>query len=77
MSVGHAQKKWFIDMEIYQKSSYGSDVPSETYPPPPFPSSRNIWNLLKPPPILARDVIHGWPLYAFVLRKQHIDWELE
>ena len=42
MSVGHAQKKWFIDMEIYQKSSYGSDVPSETYPPPPFLSSRNI-----------------------------------
>ena len=42
MSVGHAQKKWFTDMEIYQKSSYGSDVPSETYPTPPFLSSRNI-----------------------------------
>ena len=27
----HTQKKWFIDNEIYQKSSYGSDVPSEIY----------------------------------------------
>ena len=34
MSIGHTQKKWFTDKEIYQKSSYGSDVASETYPPP-------------------------------------------
>ena len=33
--MGHTQKKRFIDKEIYQKLSYGSDVPSETYPPPP------------------------------------------
>ena len=32
MSMGHKQKKRFIDKKIYQKSSYGSDVPSETYP---------------------------------------------
>ena len=34
MSMGRTQKKWFTDKEIYQKSSYGSDVPRETYPPP-------------------------------------------
>ena len=44
--MGHTQKKRFIDKEIYQKSTYGSDVPSETYPSP-FPS-RNIQNLLNP-----------------------------
>ena len=36
MSMGHIhirkKNKRFIDKEIYQKSSYGSDVPSETYP---------------------------------------------
>ena len=31
------QKKWFIDKEIYQKSSYGGNVPSETYFPSPIP----------------------------------------
>ena len=40
MSIGHTQKKRFFDKEIYQKSSYGNDVPSETYPP--HPPSRNI-----------------------------------
>ena len=36
--MGHTQKKQFIDKDIYQKSSYDSDVPSETYPPPsPIP----------------------------------------
>ena len=34
MSMGHTQKKLFIDMEIYQKSSYGSDVLSKTNPLP-------------------------------------------
>lgn len=37
MSMGHTQDQWFIDKEIYQKSSYGGDVPSETYPPSPIP----------------------------------------
>ena len=40
MSMGHTQKKRLIDKEIYQKPSYGRDVLSETYPPPP--PSRNI-----------------------------------
>ena len=31
MSMGNAQKERFIDKEIYQKSSYGNDVPSESY----------------------------------------------
>ena len=30
----YTQKKRFTDKEIYQKSSYGSHVLSETYPPP-------------------------------------------
>ena len=34
MSMGHTQKKDFIDKEMHQKSSYGGDdVPSKTYPP--------------------------------------------
>ena len=37
-SMGHRQKKRFIDKEIYQKSLYDSDVTSETYSSP----SRNI-----------------------------------
>ena len=51
MSKGHTQRKRFTDKEIYQKLSYGSDVPSKayhlpspiakrlefTYPPPPSP----------------------------------------
>ena len=37
MSMGNAQKKRFIDKEIYQKSQYGNDVPSETYVPFPIP----------------------------------------
>ena len=40
MSMGHRRKKRFIEKEIYQKSSYGSDVPSETYSLPHFESSR-------------------------------------
>ena len=31
---GTHRKKRFVDKEVYQKSSYGSDVPRETYPPP-------------------------------------------
>ena len=31
---GTHRKKRFVDKEIYQKSSYGSDVLRETYPPP-------------------------------------------
>ena len=43
----HTQKKRFIDKEIYQKSSCGSDVPSETYipsplPPPPCPILKHL-----------------------------------
>ena len=34
MIMGHTQKKRIIDKESYQKSSYGSDIPSETYPSP-------------------------------------------
>ena len=36
--VTHIEKR-FIDQEIYHKLSYGSDVPSETYPPPHPPLS--------------------------------------
>ena len=39
MSMGRKQKKRFFDKEIYQKTSYGNMVSSETYPP--HPSSRN------------------------------------
>ena len=35
--MGNAQKKRFIDKEIYQKSSYGNDVPSESYLPSSIP----------------------------------------
>ena len=41
MSMGRTQKKRFINKEIYQKSTYGSDVPSETYPSP-FPISKHL-----------------------------------
>ena len=41
MIMGHTQKKRIIDKESYQKSSYGSDIPSETYPSPSFP----FWNI--------------------------------
>ena len=37
MIMGHTQKKQIIDKESYQKS-YVSDIPSETYPSPSFPS---------------------------------------
>ena len=40
MWVWDTQKKQFIDKEVYEKSSYASDVSSETYTPPP--PSRNI-----------------------------------
>ena len=59
--MGYTQKKRFTDKEIYQKSSYGSDVPIETYPPPlPHPETSRID--LTPPTSLTRDVIYGWPL---------------
>ena len=32
-ATGDPQKKRFIDKELYQKPSYVSDVPRETYPP--------------------------------------------
>ena len=32
--IGHPQKKDVIDKEIYRTPSYGSDIPSETYPSP-------------------------------------------
>ena len=63
MSVVRTQKKQFIDKEIYQKSSYGSDEPSETYALP-FPitkTSRIYLTLLS----LARNVIYGWLLTYF------------
>ena len=31
MSKEHTQRKRFTDKEIYQKLSYGSDVPSKAY----------------------------------------------
>ena len=37
MSMENAQKKRFIDKEIYQKPSYGNDVPSEIYLASPIP----------------------------------------
>ena len=37
MNMRNAQEKRFIDKEIYQKSSYGNDVLSETYLPSPIP----------------------------------------
>ena len=55
------QKKRFIDKEIYQKWSYGSDIPSEKYPPPlSHPKTSRIY--LTPLPPIARDVIYGWSL---------------
>ena len=45
MSMGHTQKKRFIDKEIHQDSSCGSDAPSETYSPPllsPIPKHLEI-----------------------------------
>ena len=42
MSMGHTQKKRFIDKEIHRKS-YGSDVPSETYPPLPHLETSKIY----------------------------------
>ena len=36
--MGRTQKKRFADKEIYQKSSYGSHVLSETPPPLPHPA---------------------------------------
>ena len=63
--MGHTQKKRFIDKEIYRKS-YGSDVPSEIYPPPsPIPKPLEFTYPSPPlpsPSLLARDVIYGWPL---------------
>ena len=56
----------------FYKSSYGSDVPSQTYLSPP--PSQNVYNYLTPSPelgtsfmdaplpsCLARDAIYGWP----------------
>ena len=43
LSIEHTQKKRFFGKEIYQKSLCGSDVPSETYPPPsPIPKNLNF-----------------------------------
>ena len=40
-----------IDKKIYQKSSYGSDVSSETYPPrPPHPKTSKVYLTPPPPP---------------------------
>ena len=66
MSMGHTQKKRFIDKEIHQDSSCGSDAPSETYsPPPPVPHPETSRNYLTPSSPLARNVIYGWPLLIF------------
>ena len=55
--MGRAEKT--IDKKSYQKSSYCSDVPSETYPLsiPKLPEFT-----LRPSPFLVRDVIYGWHL---------------
>ena len=51
MSMEHTQKKRIIDKEIYRKSLYGSDVPSEIYPPPsPIPKPLEFTNHPPPPP---------------------------
>ena len=64
--MGHTQKKRFIVKEIYQKSSYGSDVASETYPPPsPITKHPELFN---PLPL---DVIYGWPyIISFWLTRE-------
>ena len=55
MSVEHTLKKRFIDKEIYQKSLYGSGVPSETYPPPfPHPETSRIYLTPLPSPHSCR-----------------------
>ena len=56
----HTQKKRFIDKEIYQKSSCGSDVPSETYIPSPLPHPETSRIYLTPPlPWLGTSVMDG------------------
>ena len=57
MSMGNAQKKRFIDKEIYQKSSYGNDVPSESYLPSSIPKHAEFTHPASP---LARDFIYEW-----------------
>ena len=50
MCMGQTQKKRFIDKGIYQKLSYGSDVPSEIYPlSSPIPKHLEV---TYPPPTL-------------------------
>ena len=46
-----------IYKEIYQKSSYGSDIPSETYPPP-NPGTSRIY--LNPPSSPLSYGCHLW-----------------
>ena len=40
---------FFIDNEIYQKSSYGSNVPSETPSLLPYPKTSRIYLIPLPP----------------------------
>ena len=63
MNIVHTQKKRSTDKKIYQKSSYDSDVPSETFPclSPPFPKTSRTDLTPTPPFVLAKDVIYGWP----------------
>ena len=52
MSMGPSKKKRFINKKIYHKSSFGSYVPSETYPPPspiPHPETSRIYLTPLPP----------------------------
>ena len=55
--MGNAQKKRFIDKEIYQKSSYGNDVRSESYLPSSIPKHAEFTHPASP---LARDFIYEW-----------------
>ena len=62
MNMGHSQKKRSTDKEIYQKSSYDSDVPSQTFPclSPPFPkTSRTDLTPLPPSSWLRTSFMDG------------------
>ena len=59
LSIGHTQKKRFFGKEIYQKSLCGSDVPSETYPPPfPYPEKSRFY-LTSFQPLLGTSFMNG------------------
>ena len=49
---GYGQGNLEIYKEIYQKSSYANDIPSETYPPPSFthPETSRIYLTTPPSP---------------------------